>query len=70
MLIDTRIIPGRLVDVRSDFLDTKSGRDKRSSDDGGGKFRVATANFSGDSRDAPFFVEVEAHRVQGEKVKK
>lgn len=70
MLIDTRVIPGRLVDVRSDFLDTKSGRDKRSSDDGGGKFRVATANFSGDSRDAPFYVEVEAHRVHGDKVQK
>lgn len=69
-LINTRLLPGRKVKVQSDFIDETSGREKRDSDDGGGLFRVSSAHFSGDSRDAPFFVEVDANRIQGEKVVK
>lgn len=69
-LINTRIIPGRQVQVKSDFLDETSGRDKRDSDAGGGLFRVSSAQFTGDSRDAPFYVEVEANRIQADKVVK
>lgn len=69
-LLNTKIVPGRLVDVRSGFLDDTSGRDKRASDAGGGLFRVASATFTGDTRAEEFFVEVEANRVQGDKVVK
>lgn len=64
--------PGRLVDVRSDFLDTGSGaaKEKRSTDAGGGLFRIATIAYSGSSREEKFHAEVEANRYQGKKVVK
>lgn len=74
--VTTLIIPGlkvgHLIDVRSNFLDTGAGgqRDKRGTDSGGGLFRVAAMALSGNSRDDDFEAEIEAHRVQGDKVKK
>jgi hypothetical protein len=69
-LYNPELQPGRTIDVRSDFLDQGSGRDKRASDAGGGIFRISTISFSGGSRSEEFNCEVEGNRVQGEKVKK
>lgn len=69
-LLNPALLPGKTVDVRSDFLDEGSGREKRSTDDGGGIHRIATVTFSGTTRSDDFYAEVEANRVQGEKVKK
>lgn len=69
-LLNPQIMPGKLIDVRSDFLDEESGRDKRASDDGGGLFRVANVTFTGASRSSEYYVEVEGNRVQGDKVTK
>jgi len=70
MLLDPKIEPGRAVQVKSDFLDEGSGRDKRDTDAGGGMFRVSQAAFSGDTRADEFYVECEASRIQGDKVTK
>lgn len=67
-LLNPNVAPGRLIDVRSDFIDEGSGRDKRKSDQGGGLFRVSQVKFSGTNRGEEFFVEVEGNRVEGGKV--
>lgn len=69
-LLNANIMPGRQIDVRSDFLDEDSGRDKRKSDEGGGIFRVSSCTFSGSNRGEDYFVEVEGNRVEGGKVRK
>ncbi|EHP94873.1 baseplate hub protein [Methylorubrum extorquens] len=71
-LIIPGLAPGRLIDVRSDFIDTGAGqsREKRSTDAGGGLFRIATIAYAGSSREDDFTAEIEANRVQGDKVKK
>lgn len=69
-LLRPALAPGRLIEVRSNFLDEASGRDKRSSDQGGGLFRVASVRFAGSNRDKPFYADVEGNRVQGGKVVK
>lgn len=67
-LLNPNIAPGRLIDVRSDFLDEESGRDKRKTDQGGGVFRVSDVTFSGSNRSEEFYVEAEGSRVEGGKV--
>jgi len=47
--------PGRQVDVRSDFLDEESGKDKRQSDEGGGLFRVSQVTLNGTNRGQEFY---------------
>lgn len=69
-LLNPEIAPGRMIDVRSDFLDEASGNDKRKSDDGGGIFRVADVTFSGTTRGDEFYVEAEGNRVEAGKVVK
>lgn len=69
-LLNPNIAPGRQIDVRSDFLDEGSGRDKRKTDQGGGIFRVSDVTFSGSTRDIEFYVEAEGSRVEGGKVVK
>ncbi|TQI72895.1 hypothetical protein FHT98_0615 [Bosea sp. AK1] len=69
-LINPRIKPNRVIDVRSDFQDEGSGRDKTKSDQGGGLFRVATIDFSGSNRAQEFYFDIEANRIQGNKVVK
>jgi hypothetical protein len=69
-LLNPNIAPGRTIDVRSDFLDEESGKDKRKSDDGGGLFRVSECTFSGTNRGEEFYVEAEGNRVEGGKVVK
>jgi len=69
VLMEPDLLPGVTVDVRSEFLDEGSGRDKRQSDAGGGLFRVSTCTYSGSNRDNEFQVAFEAHRLQGKKVK-
>ena len=71
-LIIPGLAPGKLIDVRSDFIDTGAGqqREKRSTDAGGGLFRIATIAYAGSSREDDFTAEIEANRVQGDKVKK
>lgn len=69
-LLNAKIMPGRQIDVRSNFLDEDSGRDKRKSDEGGGLFRVSSCTFSGSNRSEEFYVEVEGNRVEGGKVRK
>jgi len=69
-LLNPNIAPGRQIDVRSDFLDEDSGRDKRKTDQGGGIFRVSDVTYSGSTRDVDFYVEAEASRVEGGKVVK
>lgn len=67
-LLNPNIAPGRLIDVRSDFLDEESGRDKRKTDQGGGIFRVSDVTFTGTTRGEEFYVEAEGSRVEGNKV--
>ncbi len=69
-LLNPEIAPGRTIDVRSDFLDEASGKDKRASDDGGGLFRVSEVTFSGTNRGEEFYVEAEGNRIEGDKVVK
>lgn len=69
-LLNPNIAPGRMIDVRSDFLDEASGKDKRKSDDGGGIFRVSEVTFSGTNRGEEFYVDAEGNRVEGGKVVK
>ena len=69
-LLDTEIRPGRLIDVRSQFLDENSGRDKRASDKGGGLFRVSQVQFTGSNRGHDFYAVVQGARAQGDKVQK
>lgn len=69
-LLNPNIAPGRQIDVRSDFLDEDSGRDKRKTDQGGGIFRVSDVTYSGSTRDVDFYVEAEASRVESGKVVK
>jgi len=69
-LLNPEILPGKTIDVRSDFLDAGSGRDKRASDDGGGLFRVNSVAISGHSRDTDWYCDVAGNRIQGDKVVK
>jgi hypothetical protein len=71
-LIIPQLAPGKTIDVRSDFIDTGAGKqkEKRSTDAGGGIFRIAAISYSGGSRSEEFYAEIEANRVAGEKVKK
>lgn len=69
-LLNPNIAPGRQIDVRSDFLDEESGRDKRKTDQGGGIFRVSDVTFSGTTRGEEFYVEAEGSRIEGGKVVK
>lgn len=69
-LLNPNVAPGRTIDVRSDFLDEESGRDKRKSDDGGGLFRVSECTFKGTNRGEEFYVEAEGNRIEGGKVVK
>lgn len=69
-LLNPNVAPGRLIDVRSDFLDEESGRDKRKTDEGGGLFRVSDVTFTGTTRGDEFYVEAEGSRVEGGKVVK
>lgn len=71
-LIQPGIEPGRMVDVRSAFLDTGTGKgkDKRTTDAGGGLFRVASVAYTIASRDDECTAEVEANRIQNGKVVK
>lgn len=69
-LLNPNVSPGRQIDVRSEFLDEESGRDKRASDDGGGLFRVSEVTFSGTTRGEEYYVEAEASRVEGGKAVK
>lgn len=67
-LLDPAIAPNRVIDVRSNFLDASSGRDKRASDQGGGLFRVSSVTFTGSNRDTQFYCDIEANRIQGGRV--
>ncbi|HEV7258926.1 MAG TPA: hypothetical protein VGN82_14190 [Bosea sp. (in: a-proteobacteria)] len=67
-LLNPNIAPGRQIDVRSDFLDEESGRDKRKTDEGGGIFRVSDVTFSGTNEGQDWYVEAEGSRVEGGKV--
>jgi hypothetical protein len=67
-LLNPEIAPGRQIDVRSDFLDEESGRDKRKTDEGGGIFRVSQVKFVGSNEGDDWYVEIEANRVEGGKV--
>lgn len=67
-LLNPEIAPGRQIDVRSDFLDEGSGRDKRKTDEGGGIFRVSQVKFVGSNEGDDWYVEIEANRVEGGKV--
>lgn len=69
-LCNPRIAPNKTIDVRSEWLDEGSGRDKRASDQGGGLYRVSSVKHSGTSRGEEFYSEVEANRMQGGKVVK
>lgn len=69
-LLEPQIAPGTRIDVRSGFLDSNSGRDKRATDQGGGLFRVATVKFTGSNRDQAYYADIEANRIQGSKVVK
>lgn len=69
-LLNPRIEPGKTIEVKSDFLDEESGKDKRDSDAGGGKFRVQSVTHSGSSRGDEFYTEADANRVQGDEVTK
>jgi hypothetical protein len=69
-LIEVSVVPGYMIKVESNFLDLGSGRDKKTSDAGGGEFRVNAVTFSGSTREEAFFMEIEANRVQGGKVVK
>lgn len=69
-LLDPTIAPNRVIDVRSNFLDAGSGRDKRASDQGGGLFRVSSVTFTGSNRDVDFYCDIEGNRIQGGKVVK
>lgn len=69
-LLNPALLPGKTVDVHSNFLDETSGRDKKATDDGGGIFRIATTTFSGATRSDEFYSSCEAHRIQADKVKK
>lgn len=71
-LIIPGLTPGKTIDVRSDFLDTGAGKgkEKRSTDAGGGLFRIASISYSGASRSDDFQAEIEGNRVAGDKVKK
>jgi len=69
-LLNPEIVPGHQIDVRSEFLDEQSGKDKRKSDEGGGLFRVSSVTFSGDTRGEQFYVEAEGNRIEGGRVVK
>lgn len=69
-LLNPTLAPGKVIKVRSSFLDEASARDKRDSDEGGGKFRIASVTFTGGNREDPFYCEIEANRLSGEKVEK
>lgn len=69
-LLRPELQPGHKIDVRSDFLDEPSGKDKRASDDGGGIFRIASLTFNGTNRGQDFYAEIEANRVQSDTVTK
>jgi hypothetical protein len=69
-LINPKIAPNRVIDVRSAFLDETSGRSKEGSDQGGGLFRVASVSFSGTNRGQEFYQDIEGNRIQGGKVVK
>lgn len=69
-LLDPTIAPNRVIDVRSNFLDAGSGRDKRASDQGGGLFRVSSVTYTGSNRDVDFYCDIEGNRIQGGKVVK
>lgn len=71
-LIIPGLAPGKTIRVLSDFLDTGAGKDKekRSTDAGGGIFRIASISYSGNSREDDFNAEIEGNRVAGDKVKK
>jgi hypothetical protein len=69
-LIRPGIAPGRQIDVRSDFLDEESGKDKKKSDEGGGLFRISELSFDLTNRGETFYYEAEGNRVEGGKVVK
>jgi len=71
-LIIPGLIPGRVIDVRSEFTDTglAAKKDKRPTDAGGGLFRIASVAYTIASRDDDCTAEIEANRIQGGKVKK
>lgn len=62
--------PGKVIRVRSAFLDEESARAKRDSDEGGGLYRIASVEFRGGNRQNDFYAEIEANRVEGDKVTK
>jgi hypothetical protein len=66
-LINPRIAPNRVIDVRSAFLDENAGG---KTDQGGGLFRVANVSFSGTNRGQDFYLDIEGNRIQGGKVVK
>lgn len=67
-LLNPSVAPGRQIDVRSDYLDEESGRDKRKTDQGGGIFRVSQVTFNGTNEGDDWYAEIEANRVEGGKV--
>jgi hypothetical protein len=71
-LIIPGLAPGKTMKVMSEFIDTGKGKDneKRSTDAGGGVFRIAAISYSGSSREDDCTAEVEGNRVAGDKVKK
>lgn len=71
-LIIPGLVPGRVIDVRSEFTDTglAAKKDKRPTDAGGGLFRIASVAYTIASRDDECTAEIEANRIQGDKVKK
>ncbi|WP_378779371.1 baseplate hub protein [Methylorubrum suomiense] len=71
-LIIPGLTPGRVIDVRSEFTDTSlaAKKDKRPTDQGGGLFRIASVAYTIASRDDECTAEIEANRIQGDKVKK
>lgn len=69
-LINPKIKPNRVIDVRSAFLDQNSGASKEGSDQGGGLFRVATVSFNGSNRAQEFYFDIEGSRIQQGKVVK
>lgn len=69
-LLNPMLAPNKTVDVRSEWLDEISGRDKRKSDQGGGLYRISSVKHSGTTRGEEFHSEVEANRMAGGKVVK
>lgn len=61
-LMNPHLAPNRKVRVISAFLDEGLERDKQDTHDGGGEYRITTANIAGSNRSEDFYCECEAER--------